>query len=674
MVWGAEGSVHNWVWPPQSEIGSRGDVVAEVTSYTCDSALVSLIPCGTRAKIMGAIKVPPDCNCVSIFDATLLDKVPFLVFVVDNASDVLYHKKGNRDDLFNIIELCSGIGIGAFGFKEAGMRVVEKSILAKIPAPGMEFDSTGEQEARLIALEHQVHALAAGQQQLDQKLDDSVARNDTQYQALHTANGIPWPPNASAVLLLDAADWSLAFQEAPHWMTVLPRPCSLQGWWPLCNPLLPGLVLLDRFGSALSWALGCLWLRSSAFACLRWNFSWCCPSAEACLDCLPLEVWGWQHSQFPSFAWLLCLGASFDLVHRPLALSGSHAACVSACSSRLLGVVPLPLGCGWGFHGRTWVPYWGGQPERPEQQSFWFCWFFSGHLDFVRNPSHERRHCHVPVQLAPGQNPLQVLHPWMPCGSALFSFWHRAMVRCWCSDFIPSPQAPALLASCCLQLGPTHVNGREFCNGLVLVSSLVTSTMTLTVWIPSPHLSAWGSVTSKTSMLSVLANFLLPLAVGKRGGIISFSHAEWPGCLFLAKWMMSLFPTIPTSLATSRALWICLIGLSGLSLTQWTGKLPQISNLSLTTCSCLIVTWTKIMKPFGERLKLTTTMPAGRNASPLSEPCKAVGSNASRNCATACWPPPRLVAQVTDSPPSLALVFSTPNGSSSCEGSNRFCG
>jgi hypothetical protein len=124
MVWGAEGSVHNWVWPPQSEIGSRGDVVAEVTSYTSNSALVSLIPCGTRAKIMGAIKVPPDCNCVSIFDATLIDKVPFLVFVVDNASDVLYHKKGNRDDLFNIIELCSGIGIGAFGFKEAGMRVV----------------------------------------------------------------------------------------------------------------------------------------------------------------------------------------------------------------------------------------------------------------------------------------------------------------------------------------------------------------------------------------------------------------------------------------------------------------------------------------------------------------------------------------------------------------------
>ena len=63
---------------------------------------------------------------------------------------------------------------------------LEKSILSKLPAPGMEVDSTGEQEARLIALEHQVHALTAGQQQLDQKLDDSVARTESQYQTLHT--------------------------------------------------------------------------------------------------------------------------------------------------------------------------------------------------------------------------------------------------------------------------------------------------------------------------------------------------------------------------------------------------------------------------------------------------------------------------------------------------------
>ena len=63
---------------------------------------------------------------------------------------------------------------------------IEKSILSKLPPPGMEVDSTGEQEARLIALEHQVHVLAAGQQQLDQKVDESITRQDSQYQALHT--------------------------------------------------------------------------------------------------------------------------------------------------------------------------------------------------------------------------------------------------------------------------------------------------------------------------------------------------------------------------------------------------------------------------------------------------------------------------------------------------------
>lgn len=63
---------------------------------------------------------------------------------------------------------------------------LERSILSKLPAPGMEVDSNGEQEARLIALEHQVHALAAGQQQLDNKVDESIARQDSQYQALHT--------------------------------------------------------------------------------------------------------------------------------------------------------------------------------------------------------------------------------------------------------------------------------------------------------------------------------------------------------------------------------------------------------------------------------------------------------------------------------------------------------
>lgn len=63
---------------------------------------------------------------------------------------------------------------------------LENSILAKLPSPNMDVDSTGEQEARLLALEHQVNALTAGQQQLELKVEDSIVRQDTQYQALHS--------------------------------------------------------------------------------------------------------------------------------------------------------------------------------------------------------------------------------------------------------------------------------------------------------------------------------------------------------------------------------------------------------------------------------------------------------------------------------------------------------
>jgi len=122
MVWGDAGTARSWVWSQDTPLGSKVDLVADVISFSEGSALVSLVPGGPQAKIFG-VQVPNDCSCLSVFDAKLLDKVPFLVFDVE-PSEVMYHKRGNRDDLFNIIELCSGIGVGAFGFLEAGMKVV----------------------------------------------------------------------------------------------------------------------------------------------------------------------------------------------------------------------------------------------------------------------------------------------------------------------------------------------------------------------------------------------------------------------------------------------------------------------------------------------------------------------------------------------------------------------
>lgn len=118
MVWGDPGTARSWVFPVDTPIGAQLDIVADVVSFSEGGALVSLVPCGTKAKVFG-VTVPHDCCCISVFEAKLLDKVPFLVFEAQDPSDALYHKRGNRDDLFNIVELCCGIGIGAMGFIES---------------------------------------------------------------------------------------------------------------------------------------------------------------------------------------------------------------------------------------------------------------------------------------------------------------------------------------------------------------------------------------------------------------------------------------------------------------------------------------------------------------------------------------------------------------------------
>ena len=114
MVWGDPGLAKSWVFPVDASIGVRQDIVADVVSFSGEGALVALVPCGTKAKVFG-VTVPHDCCCITVLEAKLLDKVPFLVFEAQDPSDVLYHKRGNRDDLYNIVELCCGIGIGAMG-------------------------------------------------------------------------------------------------------------------------------------------------------------------------------------------------------------------------------------------------------------------------------------------------------------------------------------------------------------------------------------------------------------------------------------------------------------------------------------------------------------------------------------------------------------------------------
>jgi hypothetical protein len=101
----------------------RTDVVAEVIRATHEAFLANLWPCGTRVKFVGNLQVPQQCQSLTVFKATVLEKQPQLAFLADSMDDVLCHHRC-RDDLWNLVELCSGMGIGTMGFGQAGMKTV----------------------------------------------------------------------------------------------------------------------------------------------------------------------------------------------------------------------------------------------------------------------------------------------------------------------------------------------------------------------------------------------------------------------------------------------------------------------------------------------------------------------------------------------------------------------
>ena len=63
---------------------------------------------------------------------------------------------------------------------------LETKILAKLPSPNMEVDSSDSTDARFAALEQQVQSLTMHQQALDAKIDENASRTDSQFNTMQT--------------------------------------------------------------------------------------------------------------------------------------------------------------------------------------------------------------------------------------------------------------------------------------------------------------------------------------------------------------------------------------------------------------------------------------------------------------------------------------------------------
>jgi len=123
-LWGNAGPKLLWGFQDTMEVGTVCDIAAEVVAHAGEAVMVTLLPGRQQAKIIGTLQVSEGCASISVFDATLVQKDPLPCFFVDDPTDILLFGRSNRDSFSNIIELCSGLGVGTIGFQTAGMKTV----------------------------------------------------------------------------------------------------------------------------------------------------------------------------------------------------------------------------------------------------------------------------------------------------------------------------------------------------------------------------------------------------------------------------------------------------------------------------------------------------------------------------------------------------------------------
>ena len=121
--WGIKGDPVLWsIDFSKLQPGSCIDLVATVISIVDDgiSMVVSLFPCGTRARIEGLPNLPSDTDMISIYGAVLCDGHSFPTFRIHEQSIPMWFPKPTYGDLLQIRELCSGMGVATEGLVKSG--------------------------------------------------------------------------------------------------------------------------------------------------------------------------------------------------------------------------------------------------------------------------------------------------------------------------------------------------------------------------------------------------------------------------------------------------------------------------------------------------------------------------------------------------------------------------
>ena len=127
-LWGESGEQVTWGFDPSgAKVGSRLDLVFDIITSDGDSgsALVFTWPGHVKARIFSGLgRLAEDVTCISVYGVLYADHVGLPGFVVDKHSVVLDHPSLLRSDLYNVIEMCAGMGVCTQGLQEAGLQTV----------------------------------------------------------------------------------------------------------------------------------------------------------------------------------------------------------------------------------------------------------------------------------------------------------------------------------------------------------------------------------------------------------------------------------------------------------------------------------------------------------------------------------------------------------------------
>ena len=121
-LWGEQGPLCNWGLETL-EVGSKIDVVIDIFSCANQVVIGKTWPCLKPVRVHGVSSIE-GATSVSLLQAVVRDTRGVVTLACEDWTKVLPLSTPCRSDLTQMIELCSGGGMGTYGFEEAGFNPV----------------------------------------------------------------------------------------------------------------------------------------------------------------------------------------------------------------------------------------------------------------------------------------------------------------------------------------------------------------------------------------------------------------------------------------------------------------------------------------------------------------------------------------------------------------------